>query len=90
MAQRNIDLLATTGTIDLGYLRTLGPDATASIAAGLPADLASCVLHDRPVPTNDLRTWNLGRVSALEVLQTLPRTGDAAQCTTWLGTGYQR
>ncbi|MCU1538713.1 MAG: putative two-component system sensor kinase, partial [Humibacillus sp.] len=89
-AQRNIDLLAQTGAIDLGYLRSLGPDATPTIAAGLPADLVSCVLRDRRAPTDDLRTWNLGRARAVEVLTNLPASPDPTACGTWLASGFRR
>lgn len=91
VAQRNIDRMATTGTIDLGYLMTLGPDATPTIAAGLPAALASCVLHEGPARSEEgPLTWNLGRSRAAATLAALPLTHDPVSCTSWLDSGYTR
>jgi two-component system sensor histidine kinase BaeS len=94
VAQRNIDRLGSTGRIDLGYLSTLGPDATPTIVAGLPAALASCALHGRPARAQDVPpsplTWNLGRARAATALAGLPVSHDPASCTTWLRDGYSR
>lgn len=67
VAQRNIDRYAETGRIDVRYLRSLGDDATPTIVAGLPGDLAACVLAgSTPAPRDDLLGWNLGRSRAAD------------------------
>lgn len=67
VAQRNIDRYAETGRIDVRYLSSLGDDATPTIVAGLPGDLAACVLAgSTPAPPDDLLGWNLGRSRAAE------------------------
>ncbi len=70
VAQRNIDRYHATGKLDTSYLSSLGPDATPTIVAGLPPELATCSLpHELPVDA-DLLSWNLGRSRALSVRAT--------------------
>ncbi|AXH95714.1 DUF4153 domain-containing protein [Ornithinimicrobium avium] len=65
IAQQNIQRYEQTGKVDLGYLATLGPDATPVIEDGLPAQMAQDVLGRQHVPSpDDWLGWNLGRARA--------------------------
>ena len=65
MAQHNIDRFAATGNLDAAYLRTLGPDATPTIVAGLPHGISACIVQPAAIQARaareDLLSWNLGR-----------------------------
>lgn len=90
VAQRNLDRYSATGKVDLDYLRSLGPDATPVIAAGLPDALASCVLHTAtPAAPDDVLGWNLGRSRAAHASVGVAAQ-DPAACTTWLGSPRRR
>jgi len=90
VAQRNLDRYSTTGKVDLDYLRSLGPDATPVIAAGLPDALASCLLHTAtPAAPDDVLGWNLGRSRAAHASAGVAAQ-DPAACTTWLGAPRMR
>ncbi|WP_127573816.1 DUF4153 domain-containing protein [Georgenia faecalis] len=79
VAAQNIDRFEETGKIDTAYLSTLSPDATPTILAGLPRDLAACSL--RPVdPPADLLSWNLGRARAADALEDVRLVGTRAGC----------
>jgi signal transduction histidine kinase len=90
VAQRNIDRYHATGKLDTAYLVTLGPDAAPTIAAGLPADVASCLLRSKPPMTDDLLGWNFGRARVTDLVEGLPPVSDPVECTTWLHTDYER
>lgn len=66
VAQRNIERFEQTGRLDLDYLSSLGPDATATIIDGLPQDLARCARPGVPAIDDDLLGWNLGRARAAQ------------------------
>ncbi|MBB3036954.1 signal transduction histidine kinase [Hoyosella altamirensis] len=71
VAQRNIDRYNETGKIDTHYLRRLGPDATPAIVAGLPPELAACIVSAPPNLSDDVLEWNLGRARAAAAAQGL-------------------
>jgi two-component system, OmpR family, sensor histidine kinase BaeS len=82
VARQNIERYDETGKIDTLYLSTLGPDATPTIVAGLPEDLARCAVGpadgvENGTGADDLLSWNLGRARAAEVVPvtTSDRTG---------------
>lgn len=84
VAQHNIDRYHATGKLDVAYLGQLGLDAAPTIAAGLPADIAGCALHDgwgytESRAKNSFPGWNLGRARGSEALAKVPAT-DAATC----------
>ncbi|WP_159103252.1 DUF4153 domain-containing protein [Tsukamurella sp. 1534] len=60
VAQHNVDRYRDSGKIDAAYLSGLGPDARPAIADGLPADLARCIVRNRPRASAPIE-WNLGR-----------------------------
>ena len=80
VAQHNIDRYRATGKLDTAYLSTLGPDATPTIVAGLPRDLAACSLPRGQHLPDDLASWNLGRARAVDarVDSASPVTAQAA------------
>jgi signal transduction histidine kinase len=87
VAQRNIDRYHATGKLDTAYLFSLGPDAVPAIGAGLPAEVASCLVHARPpAQPDDLLGWNFGRSEALSLRAKTPMAHDPVTCTTWLHT----
>lgn len=69
VADQNIQRYERTGRIDLGYLSSLGADATPVIQQGLPAELAQCVIRQQPTAgsQDDLLGWNLGRARATDL-----------------------
>jgi hypothetical protein len=79
IAQRNVDRYRETGKIDWAYLADLSADATPTILQ-LPADLAACVLPDRPPEDDAWTAWNLSRARAAERLSRadLPERRDCA------------
>lgn len=86
VAQHNIDRFHVSGQLDTGYLRSLSADATPTIVAGLPTDLARCVL-DRPSPQpgDDWLGFNLGRARGLSAAGSLPGpTPEPTSCATVL------
>ena len=90
VAQRNIDRFHATGRLDTAYLFTLGADAAPTIAAGLPTDVASCLLLSKPAGTDDPLGWNLGRARGADVIARLPAISNQVECTTWLHSDYGR
>lgn len=72
IAGRNIERYEATGKIDLGYLSSLGADATPALMA-LPAHLRACVLDRQPAP-EDAPWWsfNLSRARARSAVASLP------------------
>jgi hypothetical protein len=91
VAQRNIDRYAATGRLDVAYLASLGPDAAPTVVAGLPADVAACIVSSHGLPSQeDLLAWNLGR-SRARALGSDPLPGyDGAGCSAMLSTGLPR
>lgn len=77
VAQHNIDRYHSTGKLDTAYLSSLGPDATPTVIAGLPPQLALCSISPDPQPPGDLLSWNLGRTRAFSarVAQSQQSTG---------------
>ncbi len=68
VAERNIDRYHATGKLDVPYLSSLGADARPTIVAGLPRDLASCIVAmASPVGPDDALAWNLGRDRAVSL-----------------------
>ncbi|TQL49911.1 DUF4153 domain-containing protein [Ornithinicoccus hortensis] len=69
VAQANIDRFHEVGKLDVAYLASLGADATPVIEAGLPADLAECVVAGQYASSleDDWLGWNLGRARAAQV-----------------------
>lgn len=69
VATHNVERYASTGTLDVDYLRSLGDDAVPSVVDGLPERTAACVLDD-PYPRAEepeaFWAWNLGRSRADE------------------------
>nr|WP_307828351.1 DUF4173 domain-containing protein [Antrihabitans sp. YC2-6] len=82
VAQRNIDRYNDTGKIDPVYLGTLGDDAVPTIVAGLPRDLAMCILLDKAGSNepHDALEWNLGRARSADAVRglELPTWDDCA------------
>ena len=73
VAQRNIDRYRVSGQLDTAYLQSLSADATPTIVAGLPADLARCVLDGRSYqPADDWLGFNLARSRARAAVQAIP------------------
>ncbi|MDN5765846.1 MAG: DUF4173 domain-containing protein [Humibacillus sp.] len=86
VAQHNIERYQASGQLDTGYLQSLSADATPAIVAGLPADLARCVL-DRPSPQpgDDWLGFNLGRARGLSAAGSIPgTTPEPTSCATVL------
>lgn len=67
VAEQNIQRFEQTGRLDLGYLSSLGPDATPTIKDGLPAELAECALTRVDPHADDILEWNLGRERAAAI-----------------------
>ncbi|MDO5696589.1 MAG: DUF4173 domain-containing protein [Dermatophilus congolensis] len=68
VAKLNINRYNATGTLDLGTLGSLGPDAAPVIAKQLPNELSQCALWWQPGPADDsLWAWNLGRARAADI-----------------------
>ncbi|MEW1954191.1 DUF4153 domain-containing protein [Terrabacter sp. NPDC080008] len=65
VAQRNVERFQATGKLDLAYLRSLGPDATPTIVAGLPREVSACIVTPLVIAGREARedalSWNLGR-----------------------------
>ncbi|GAB3876368.1 DUF4153 domain-containing protein [Terrabacter terrigena] len=84
VAQHNIDRYATTGKLDTGYLRTLGPDATPTIVAGLPRALSACIVQPSTIEVRasreDLLSWNLGRSREVAAAPAPLTPTEAAAC----------
>ena len=73
VAQRNIDRYRVSGQLDTAYLKSLSADATPTIVAGLPADVARCVLGRTGAPSDD--DWlgfNLGRSRGRDAERAIP------------------
>jgi hypothetical protein len=88
VAQRNIERYQATGQLDVFYLASLGPDADPTIMAGLPRDVATCIVSvgglQGPEP---VLSWNLGRARSAS-LGTFPLPGyDHASCSSLLAAG---
>jgi two-component system sensor histidine kinase BaeS len=93
VASRNIDRYEATGRLDTVYLSGLSGDAAPVIAERLPAEMASCVLRppysgpeDGADRSDDLVSWNLGRVRAADARAGLPEVAD---CTAYLDDDYR-
>lgn len=77
VAQHNIDRYRASGQLDTAYLQSLSADATPTIIAGLPTDLARCVL-DRPSTSpstqaaDDWLGFNFGRSRARDAVRSIP------------------
>ncbi len=86
VAQHNIDRYRASGQLDTTYLRSLSADATPTIVAGLPPDLARCVRGGPSTQTaDDWLGFNLGRSRALEAVRSVPGgTLEPSSCTTVL------
>ena len=84
VAQHNIDRYAATGKLDAAYLRTLGPDATPTIVAGLPRSLSACIVLPATIEARaareDLLSWNLGRSREVSVTPAPLTQSEAAAC----------
>jgi Domain of unknown function (DUF4153) len=88
IAQQNVARYARTGTIDLGYLSTLSPDAV-PVLDRLTGDNRSCVLQ--PIQENlvgmghdEWFEWNLGRQQARAILADYrPPTRDQDEKVCW-------
>lgn len=87
VARANIERYQSTGKLDLAYLSTLGADATPVIAAGLPADLAQCVISQqhRAGDPDDWLGWNLGRSRATGIPGYGDGTGRYQDCPSQIG-----
>ena len=94
VAQRNIDRYQVTGKLDAAYLRTLGPDATPTIVAGLPRDVSACIVLPSTIAARagreDALSWNLGRAreASVEVAPMTP--AEAARCPGLMSEGLTR
>ncbi|KJK11244.1 histidine kinase [Terrabacter sp. 28] len=89
VARHNIDRYAATGKIDAAYLRTLGPDATPTIVAGLPRNLSACIVLPSTIEARaareDLLSWNLGRSREVSVAPAPLTQSEAAACPALMG-----
>ncbi|EWT01497.1 histidine kinase [Intrasporangium oryzae NRRL B-24470] len=91
VAQRNIDRYEATGRLDASYLHSLGPDAAPTIVAGLPRDLASCIVSAHGLPAEgDLLEWNLGRARAASLGTGALSDLEQSSCANLLRTGLPR
>ncbi len=86
VAQQNLDRYAATGELDAAYLRTLGPDATPTIVAGLPRDLATCIVAPAQDTGDDLLAWNLGRERASDIGLAPLTEAESARCDDLVAT----
>lgn len=71
VANRNLDLAATSSQFDADYLAGLSADAVPAIVGRLPAAQAQCVIGSSSIsraPTDDVLEWNLGRSRARDIL----------------------
>ncbi|MFM6847746.1 MAG: DUF4153 domain-containing protein [Terrabacter sp.] len=84
VAQHNIDRYAATGKLDAAYLRTLGPDATPTIVAGLPRTLSACIVLPSTIEARaareDALSWNLGRAREVSAAPAPLTQSEAAAC----------
>ncbi|MBG6180951.1 DUF4153 domain-containing protein [Arthrobacter sp. CAN_A1] len=87
VAQQNITRFEVTGKLDVAYLASLGADASPAVVAGLPEEVAQCVIALQPVPetTDDWLGWNLGRELAADSVATLGQLPRPATCSDQLG-----
>ncbi|MBF9131124.1 DUF4173 domain-containing protein, partial [Plantactinospora sp. S1510] len=69
IAERNVDMYARTGRIDVGYLSRLSADAV-PVFDRLPAELRRCASTTiaTELPRDDWRETNLGRIRARQIL----------------------
>lgn len=86
VAQRNLDRYATTGKVDLNYLRSLSADAAPVIArSNLPEPDRLCVLAHGPganLTGDDALEWNLGRSRARTAVAGLDLSAAGRGCET--------
>jgi two-component system sensor histidine kinase BaeS len=71
VANRNLDLAATSGKFDADYLAGLSADAVPTLIARLPDSRARCVIGASSIsraPADDALEWNLGRSRARHIL----------------------
>ncbi|PZG01566.1 DUF4153 domain-containing protein, partial [Micromonospora deserti] len=81
IAERNVDRYLETGRLDVGYLAGLSADA-APVLDRLPEPLRSCALRDiaLELPDDGVRTWNLGRARARDLLRAEPARATVTSC----------
>ena len=90
VAQHNIERYEASGRLDAAYLATLSDDAVPTIvAADLPQDLTSCIVHVDPygyplavgdTEGDDWLELNLGRERAAEARASVPLPREAEAC----------
>ncbi|NUO35368.1 MAG: DUF4173 domain-containing protein [Dermatophilaceae bacterium] len=84
VAQHNIDRYVATGKLDAAYLRTLGPDATPTVVAGLPRPLSACIVLPSTIEARaareDVLSWNLGRSREVSWAPAPMTPAEAAAC----------
>lgn len=73
IAERNVDMYARTGRLDVGYLSRLSADAVPAFDR-LPAELRRCASTTiaAELPRDDWRETNLGRIRARQILADQP------------------
>ncbi|MCX4469308.1 DUF4173 domain-containing protein [Micromonospora sp. NBC_01655] len=83
IAERNVDRYRLTGMIDVEYVSRLSADAVPALDR-LPEPLRSCALRDIAfeLPIDHVRTANLGRAAARELLGSAPTGATALTCPT--------
>ncbi|MGW1058674.1 DUF4153 domain-containing protein [Micromonospora rubida] len=84
IAERNVDRYRLTGMIDVQYASQLSADAVPALDR-LPEPLRSCALRHIAVelPVDHVRTANLGRAAARDLLDLSPTGATALSCPTF-------
>ncbi|MFI0792139.1 DUF4153 domain-containing protein [Micromonospora rubida] len=84
IAERNVDRYRLTGMIDVQYASRLSADAVPALDR-LPEPLRSCALRYIAVelPVDHVRTANLGRAAARDLLDLSPTGTTALSCPTF-------
>lgn len=83
IAERNVDRYRLTGMIDVQYASRLSADAVPALDR-LPEPLRSCALRNiaLDLPVDHVRTANLGRAAARDLLDLSPTGATALSCPT--------